>query len=452
MARVQLFLSTVSAEFLSYRERLRHLLTRPDVEVKIQEDFIVTGDETLEMLDHYIQGCDGVIHLVGDMTGSMANAPSVAATAATHPELASRFQLAEFMQPDGPCLSYTQWEAWLALLHGKRLFIAKAATEAPRDKRYRVEAKEQELQQAHLERLRSVGRHPGTTFSDSNDLAANVLRSFVLDLLLEVESYIPRPSSSSEPTRTISIFLASSSELKEDRDAFDLYFRQENDRLLKQGVYLRILHRENFLDAASETGLQSECNLAIQRSDIFVSLFKTKTGRCTVEAFDAAHKSCSEFGKPLIYTFFKSVQVSINTLRRESLLSLWEFQDKLSGLGYYHTQYNSAEDLKLQFKRQLDKIFDEGKLFKGSNLTLMRKRDRVGITQKDDQLAKEPVPRPNTKRSSRNDPICFCESDLVNELEIIQEMEERGVIKKDNAIALQSQKIAELRFLRASKS
>jgi hypothetical protein len=51
MTRVQLFLSSVSAEFLSYREHLRHLLTRPNVEVKEQEDFIVTGDETLEMLD-----------------------------------------------------------------------------------------------------------------------------------------------------------------------------------------------------------------------------------------------------------------------------------------------------------------------------------------------------------------------------------------------------------------
>jgi hypothetical protein len=59
VARVQLFISTVSAEFLSYRDRLPHLLTRPDVEVKVQEDLIVTGDETLEMLDTYIQVCDG---------------------------------------------------------------------------------------------------------------------------------------------------------------------------------------------------------------------------------------------------------------------------------------------------------------------------------------------------------------------------------------------------------
>ena len=90
VARVQLFLSTVSAEFLCYRERLRHLLTRPDVEVKIQEDFIATGDGTLEKLDIYIQGCDGVIHLVGDMTGAMAKPQSVATIALRHPKLASR--------------------------------------------------------------------------------------------------------------------------------------------------------------------------------------------------------------------------------------------------------------------------------------------------------------------------------------------------------------------------
>jgi hypothetical protein len=66
MAQVKLLLSTVIAEFRSYRERLRHGLTRPNVEVKVQEDFIVCGSETLEMLDDYIKGCDGVIHLVAE--------------------------------------------------------------------------------------------------------------------------------------------------------------------------------------------------------------------------------------------------------------------------------------------------------------------------------------------------------------------------------------------------
>jgi tetratricopeptide (TPR) repeat protein len=182
---VRLFLSTVSAEFKGYRERLRHLLDRPNVTVKVQEDFIVTGDETLEMLDTYIRECDGVIHLVGDMTGAMAKPPSVVAMREQYPDLAERLPLAEFLQPDGPSLSYTQWEAWLALLHGKPLFIATPTPEAPRDPDYRLDPGQQGLQKAHLARLKEVARYAGVTFSGKEELAAEVLRSFVLDLLVK---------------------------------------------------------------------------------------------------------------------------------------------------------------------------------------------------------------------------------------------------------------------------
>ncbi|MFN6338072.1 MAG: hypothetical protein ACK41W_04985 [Cyanobacteriota bacterium] len=185
MARVQLFLSTVSDEFRSYRDRLRHLLTRPDVEVKVQEDFIVTGDETLEMLDTYIKRCDGVIHLVGDMTGAMAKPQSVAAIASRYPELGSRLPLAEFLQADGPSLSYTQWEAWLALWHGKRLFIATPQPGSQRDGDYRIAQEQQAIQQAHLARLRGIGRYPGCKFASQGELVAEVSVSFVLDLLVK---------------------------------------------------------------------------------------------------------------------------------------------------------------------------------------------------------------------------------------------------------------------------
>ena len=185
MARVQLFLSTVSAEFLSYRDRLRQRLTRPNVEVKVQEDFIVTGNETLEMLDEYIKGCDGVIHLVGDMTGSPAKAPSLAAIKQCYPDLATRLPLADFLQPEGPSLPYTQWEAWLALLHKKKLFIATPTPEAARDAGCLQDPAQQALQQAHLKRLRAVSRYPGVAFTGQEHLAAEVLRSFVLDLLVE---------------------------------------------------------------------------------------------------------------------------------------------------------------------------------------------------------------------------------------------------------------------------
>jgi hypothetical protein len=55
--------------------------------------------------------------------------------------------------------------------------------------------------------------------------------------------------------KTIKIFLASSSELKADRDEFRIFISRENDRLHKQGIYLEILQWEYFLDAISDTRL-----------------------------------------------------------------------------------------------------------------------------------------------------------------------------------------------------
>jgi hypothetical protein len=176
-----------------------------------------------------------------------------------------------------------------------------------------------------------------------------------------------RPSTSSEsygspPHRTIKIFLASSSELKQDRDAFERHFRQANDRFLKKGIYLQILSWENFLDAMSETRLQEEYNKEVRNCDIFVSLFKTKTGKYTEEEFDVAHRAFKDSGKPRIYTYFMETNIPNNKRMRGDLVSLWNFLDRLSDLGHYPTYYTSIEDLKLQFQTQLVQLIEEGKL------------------------------------------------------------------------------------------
>ena len=91
VATVQIFLSAVTAEFRSYRDALRRDLDRPNVTVKVQEDFIVTGTETLDTLDAYIRQCDATIHLVGDMTGASAQEPSVTLIRQRYPDFGERF-------------------------------------------------------------------------------------------------------------------------------------------------------------------------------------------------------------------------------------------------------------------------------------------------------------------------------------------------------------------------
>ncbi len=84
-ASAKIFLSTVSDEFRAYRDQLRSDLTRPNVEVRVQEDFKDQGRGTLDALDVYIAGCDAVVHVDGDMTGSAPGEPALSALRALDP-------------------------------------------------------------------------------------------------------------------------------------------------------------------------------------------------------------------------------------------------------------------------------------------------------------------------------------------------------------------------------
>ena len=159
-------------------------------------------------------------------------------------------------------------------------------------------------------------------------------------------------------TRTIKVFLASSSELKDDRDAFDLYFRQQNDRLQRRGIYLQIDRWETFLGAMSETRLQDEYNRVLRSCDIFVSLFFTKSGQYTQEEFKVAHQHFLQTGKPLIYTFFRTEKIALRLSSRKDVESLWNFQEQLQALGHFYTDYETTEELISLFRDQLDKILE----------------------------------------------------------------------------------------------
>src|SRR5471030_3137364 len=117
----QIFLSTVSDEFRSYRDQLRGDLTRHNVEVKVQEDFVDLGGDTLDNLDVYIAHCDAVVHLIGEMIGSEPAEREQRALLVKYPDLDDQLPLLDDALKHGVGISYTQWEAWLALYHGKLL-------------------------------------------------------------------------------------------------------------------------------------------------------------------------------------------------------------------------------------------------------------------------------------------------------------------------------------------
>jgi tetratricopeptide (TPR) repeat protein len=186
------FISAVTDEFGSYREPIRANLDRPGVRVEIQERFLPFGDRTLLELDNYIRQCDAVIQLVGERTGSPASPANQDAILARYPDLPARWNVDEaFLRG----LSYTQWEAWLALLHGKKLYIAPALAGATPDTPLTdptaAEA-QRKSQTAHLAGLRKHGYYPSDklAFASADKLVIALLRA-LHDLLPAVDVHKP---------------------------------------------------------------------------------------------------------------------------------------------------------------------------------------------------------------------------------------------------------------------
>lgn len=105
--------------------------------------------------------------------------------------------------------------------------------------------------------------------------------------------------------KKLKIFLASSSELKDDRDQFEIFIGRKNTQFIEKGIFLEVERWENFLDAISQTRLQDEYNKAISESDIFIMLFFTKVGKYTEEEFDRAFSQFKATRSPKILHILK---------------------------------------------------------------------------------------------------------------------------------------------------
>jgi tetratricopeptide (TPR) repeat protein len=191
---IKIFLSTVSGEFGAYRDRVRNDLNRANVEVKIQEDFENLGLKTLDKLDAYIAGCDAVIHLVGDMAGSEPSATERLALLGKYADHGAKLPELKKALDAGEIITYTHWEAWLGAYHDKGLFIHVAApTAGGRGPNYSPTDASRAAQAKHLARLKASGNWPVEPFENPEDLANQVRKTAILDLLAAAKAISPPP-------------------------------------------------------------------------------------------------------------------------------------------------------------------------------------------------------------------------------------------------------------------
>ena len=161
--------------------------------------------------------------------------------------------------------------------------------------------------------------------------------------------------------KIIELFLASSNELKAERDAIEIWIRRENDRLATKGIYLKLNLWEDFISAMSQTRKQDDYNKVVLSSSIFISLFATKVGQYTREEFETAYQNFKAGGATqYIYTYFKNAQINTNNMNLEELSKLDQFKKYLGAEGHFYDTFDTKEHLLLQLKTQLDKLLDKG--------------------------------------------------------------------------------------------
>ena len=152
--------------------------------------------------------------------------------------------------------------------------------------------------------------------------------------------------------KTIKVFLASSDELQDDRNAFGNLVRRLDKIYEKRGVRIDLFEWEDY-DAAFNGGRkQDEYNDAIKSSDMFLALFHTKAGKFTIEEFNVATEEFKLHSSPKVYTYCKDLEPG--EVASQELL---EFKKRLfDELGHYWCRYGNRDTMQLHFVMQLQLV------------------------------------------------------------------------------------------------
>ncbi len=159
--------------------------------------------------------------------------------------------------------------------------------------------------------------------------------------------------------KRIKLFLASSNELKEERQLFEIEIYRKCKAWFEKGIFLHLDVWEDLSAKMSVHGRsQTDYNEVIKQADIVVLLAYTKVGIYTAEEFEAAHGQFQKTQKPFIFTFFKDANINTGSITDE-IMSLLNFKKKLGDLGHFYANYSDFNHLWNQFNKELERLADK---------------------------------------------------------------------------------------------
>jgi len=156
--------------------------------------------------------------------------------------------------------------------------------------------------------------------------------------------------------KRIKIFLASSQELKKERQAIELFIGKENRKLHDNLMFLDLVIWEDLMHSFHGRRIQDYFNEQMLSCQIVIFLFFKRLGDYTDEEFNVAYQHFKKGELPnYLYVYMKSPESQADEVD-EGIISL---KERISEAEQLYNSFATKEDLILQLRNQLDLIVFE---------------------------------------------------------------------------------------------
>ena len=156
--------------------------------------------------------------------------------------------------------------------------------------------------------------------------------------------------------KTITVFIASSSELENDRNSIHALIASLDDIFEPRGIRIKCRKWEDFLSYCTGERTQTAYNEIVRASDICVCMFHKLAGKFTIEEFRQALDEYEKTKKnPKTYVYVRTlVEGEVETQELKS------FKDELfNTIGHYWCNYSNNDTMKLNFVMQLERLLPD---------------------------------------------------------------------------------------------
>ena len=156
--------------------------------------------------------------------------------------------------------------------------------------------------------------------------------------------------------RKITIFLASSEELINDRNSFHSLISTLDDIYEDRGIRIKLKRWEDFFAYCTGTRTQDEYNQVLSASDMCICLFHKRAGKYTIEEFKHAVAEYQRTGDhPKTYVYVRALVEG--EIEEEELK---QFKDELfKQMGHYWCNYATEDSMKLHFIMQFERLIND---------------------------------------------------------------------------------------------